>query len=100
MFFDLVNGEVSGELELEYSEVILEGTQTVICVYQIEGVIQGTLDLQERIISAEFTGEAFSENRGCYNGELKFKLTGKISKDYSVARGSTDYGGVDWSVFE
>ena len=100
MFFDLVDGVVSGNLELEYAEVFLEGTNTVICVYFIEGAITGTMDLETRLITAEFNGEASSEDKGCYEGELKFNLTGKISKDYSVARGTTDYGGVDWSVFE
>lgn len=100
MFFDLKNGEVSGHLEMEYTEVSLDGNKTVICVYDIKGEISGTMDLESRVINAEFTGEADSEDKGCYKGELKFSMKGKISKDYSVARGTTTFGGVDWSVFD
>jgi hypothetical protein len=100
MIFDLVGGEVSGNLELEYAEVFLDGTSTVICQYYIVGDITGTIDLETRIITAEFNGEASSDDKGCYEGELKFNLIGKISKDYSVAGGTTDYGGVDWSVYD
>ena len=100
MFFDLINGEVSGFLEMKYTEVSLDGNKTVICQYIIEGDINGTVDLESRVISAEFTGVADSEDKECYKGELKFSMKGKISKDYSVARGTTTYGGVDWSVFD
>lgn len=100
MFFDLVNGKVSGNLEMEYTEVSLDGNQTSLCVYDIKGEINGTVDLETRVIIAEFIGEADSEDRGCYKGDLKFSLKGKIGKDYNVARGTTTYGGVDWSVFD
>ena len=100
MVFDLITGEVSGYLEIEYTEVSLDGNQTVLCKYIIEGDINGTLDLESRIINAEFTGEADSEDRGCYKGELKFSMKGKISEGYSAARGTTTYGGIDWSVWD
>ncbi len=100
MFFDLITGEVSGDLEMKYSEVWLDGTQTVVCIYNIEGHIKGIMDLETRIITADFTGEAYSDDRGCYSGELQFSMKGKIREDYSVARGTTTYGGVDWSVFD
>ena len=99
MFFDLITGEVSGDLEMKYTEVSLDGNQTVICVYIIEGHIKGVLDLETRVITADFIGEADSEDKGCYRGELQFSMKGKIGEDYSVARGTTTYGGVDWSVF-
>jgi len=100
MFFDLITGEVSGNLEMKYTEVSLDGNQTVICVYIIEGHIEGVLDLETRVITADFIGEADSEDKGCYRGELQFSMKGKIGEDYSVARGTTTYGGVDWSVFD
>ena len=100
MFFDLITGEVSGNLEMKYTEVSLDGNQTVICVYIIEGYIKGVLDLETRVITADFIGEADSEDKGCYRGELQFSMKGKIGEDYSVARGTTTYGGVDWSVFD
>ena len=100
MFFDLITGEVSGNLEMKYTEVSLDGNQTVICVYIIEGYIKGVLDLETRVITADFIGEADSEDEGCYRGELQFSMKGKIGEDYSVARGTTTYGGVDWSVFD
>jgi hypothetical protein len=100
MFFDLITGKVSGNLEMKYTEVSLDGNQTVLCVYFIKGYIKGVVDLETRIINADFIGEADSDDSGCYRGELQFSMKGKIREDYSVARGNTTYGGVDWSVFE
>ncbi len=100
MIFNLITGEVSGNLEMKYSEVWLDGNQTVVCIYNIEGYIKGIMDLETRVITADFFGESNTENRGCYEGELQFSMKGKIREDYSVARGTTTYGGVDWSVFD
>ena len=98
MFFDLKTGEVTGTLEMEYIETSLDGNSTVICKYLIKGDIKGTLDLKTRIIKANFSGQAISDDKGCYRGGLPFTMTGKISKDYQIARGTTSFG-PEWSVF-
>ncbi len=99
MDFDLKTGDITGFLEMEFDEVHLDGNATIVCLYFVEGNISGTLDLDTRIIEAVFTGKSVTEDRGCFPGDMEFTLEGKISEDFSVARGTTSFG-PDWSIFK
>jgi hypothetical protein len=99
MDFDLKTGDITGYLEMEFDEVHLDGNSTIVCLYFVEGSISGTLDLDTRIIEAVFIGKSVTEDRGCFPGDMEFTLEGKISEDFSVARGTTSFG-PDWSIFK
>ena len=99
MDFDLETGRITGFLEMVFGEVHLDGNSTIACMYFIEGSISGTMDLDTRIIEADLTGKSTTEDRGCFPGDMEFTLEGKISDDFSVARGTTSFG-PDWSVFK
>jgi len=96
---NLKTGNVSGGINLVYTQTETSGDSTITCSYRIKGSISGQMDLETRQINGSFSGEATALTEGCYGKDLSYSISGKLNESYSAANGSAS-NGWSWSVYK
>ncbi|MHB1337010.1 MAG: hypothetical protein ACYCXQ_13820 [Candidatus Humimicrobiaceae bacterium] len=96
---NLKTGNVSGGINLVYSQTETSGDTTKTCSYSIKGSISGQMDLETRQINGSFSGSATALTEGCYGKDLSYSISGKLNENYSAANGSAS-NGWSWSVYK
>ena len=96
---NLKTGNVSGGINLVYSQTETSGDTTKTCSYSIKGSISGQMDLETRQINGSFSGSATALTEGCYGKDLSYSISGKLNENYSSANGSAS-NGWSWSVYK